>query len=338
MPGKSWVFVNPSIGCPLKCAYCVEQKDSWFNGNLTSLYSTSETIDKIMDSSLILKDKTPLTFYNFSDPFLPKNKEGLLGILEELNREGWKNKIGLISKLHPGKSYLGDLQNLQNLKLGLFVSYANLIPGLGSVSYEQRVNLMEDAKNSGLYVVDYVRPLVVEWTSEKQLTDLAFQIKGKVDAVSLSGIRLTPEIVESLRIREAKIPEIKSYTNKQRDGKLSKKATEIIRNISEVPVFWHTSCAMSYLFNEPDYNSHDIREKRREERCGFPCVDSQRSTCDSRITNTSDSEIEKVLRRTGKNIQFRRDGKTILLSGGKLNKEDISFVRHIIPEFVKKDE
>lgn len=264
MPGKSWIFVNPTTGCPLKCAYCVEQKDSWFNGNLTEIYSPAETIEKLLDSPLVIKNKSPLTFYNFSDPFLPKNKEGLLAILGELNREGWKNKIGLISKIHPGEDYLDKLNNFENLKIGLFVSYANLIPGLEFVSYKQRVKLMEDAKSREIKVVDYVRPLVREWTDKERLTNLAYQIKGKVDAVSLSGIRLTPEIVESLKIPGIQIPEIKTYINKQRDDELSSLVIQIIRDIAQIPVFWHTSCAMSYLFEEPDYNSHDIREKRKK--------------------------------------------------------------------------
>lgn len=338
MPGKSWIFVNPTTGCPLKCAYCVEQKDSWFNGDLTQIYSPSETMEKVLDSPLVLKDKSPLIFYNFSDPFLPKNREGLLAILGELDREGWKNKIGLISKIHPGVDYLDELNKLENLKIGLFVSYTNLIPGLESVSYEQRVKLMEDAKERGIKVVDYVRPLVREWIDEERLTNLASQIKGKADAASLSGIRLTPEIVESLKIRGIKIPEIKTYTNKQRDDELSSLATQIIGDVAQIPVFWHTSCAMSYLFEEPDYNSHDIREKRKKDNCGFPCIDSQRDICDSRECNTDKEELEKILDRLGKEVRYRRDGKTFLLSGGQLNKEDISFVRHVVPEFVIKDE
>ena len=274
MPGKSWIFVNPTTGCPLKCAYCVEQKDSWFGRKLTEIYSPSETMEKVLDSPLIIKDKSPLAFYNFSDPFLPENKEGLLAILNELNKGGWKNKVGLISKIHPGENYLNELNKFENLKIGLFVSYANLIPRLESVSYKQRVKLMKDAKVKGIKVVDYVRPLVKEWTNEERLINLAYQIKGKVDAVSLSGIRLTPEIVESLKIRDIKIPEIKTYTNKQRDDELSSLATQIIGDIAQIPVFWHTSCAMSYLFEEPDYNSHDIREKRKKDVCeiGRACV------------------------------------------------------------------
>jgi DNA repair photolyase len=337
MPGKSWIFINPATGCPLKCAYCVEQKDSWFNGNLTTIYSSSETMEKVLDSPLIIKDKSPLTFYNFSDPFLPKNKEGLLAILEELDRREWKNKIGLISKIHPGEDYLDELKGFKNLKIGLFVSYANLIPGLESVSYEQRVKLMEDSKGRGIKVIDYVRPLVREWTNEKRLIDLASQIKGKVDATSLSGIRLTPEIVESLKVRGIKIPEIKTYTNKQRDDELSNIATKIISQVAQIPVFWHTSCAMSYLFEEPDYNSHDIREKRKKDTCGFPCVNSQREICYSRKCSTSDDELEKTLARLGKKVNYKREKDTILLSGGQLNKEDISFVRHVIPEFVIKN-
>ena len=338
IPGKSWIFINPTIGCPLECAYCVEQKDSWFEKKLKKIYNSSETIENIFDSPLILKDKTPLTFYNFSDPFLPKNKEGLMTILEELDKENWNNKVGLISKIHPGKEYLKRIKKIQNLKIGLFVSYSNLIQGLESISYEQRIILMKDAKNQGIKVVDYVRPLVKEWVSHENLSNLAHQIKGNVDAVSLSGIRLTPEIVESLRIKGIQIPEIKTYTNKQRDNNLSLITTEIIKNIAQVPVFWHTSCAMSYLFEEPDYNSHDIRERRKKDTCSFPCVDYQRNICDSRPTKTSDKEIQNIIERLGKKIFYRRENETILLSGPQLNKEDISFVRHVLPEFVMKDD
>ncbi len=95
---------------------------------------------------------------------------------------------------------------------------------------------------------------------------------------------------------------------------------------------------MSYLFGEPDYNSHDIREKRKKDNCGFPCIDSQRDICNSRECNTDKEKLEKILDRLGKEVSYRREGKTFLLSGGQLNKEDISFVRHVVPEFVIKDE
>jgi len=337
-PGKSWIFVNPSTGCPLRCAYCIEQKDSWFEGSVSQLYTPEETLDKISESPLVVKDKSPLTFYNYSDLFLPQNREGLFSILEEFDRQGWRNKVGLITKLHPGEENLKRLSSLENIKLGLFVSYANLLPGLEAVSYENRIKLMEDAHNLGIPTVDYVRPLVEEWVTDEGLEKLAYDIKGKVDAVSLSGMRMTPEIVEALKLRGVVVPEIKSYTNKQRDYSLSERATDLITGISEVPVFWHTSCAMSYLHHEADYNSHDIREKRKKDSCGFPCIEEQRKRCNDRETVSEDTEISKLLGRLGKNISFKRDGQTILLSGDQLNREDVSFVRHLVPEFVVKEE
>lgn len=338
VPGKSWIFVNPSRGCPLGCAYCVEQKDSWFNEQVTQTYTPSETLTELRNSLVVLKDKSPLAFYNFSDPFLPQNKRNLFAVLEELNREGWKNKIGLISKVHPGKEYLQRLGGLHNLKVGIFVSYANLMPGLEAVSYEQRVQLMKDVKEEGIPIIVYVRPLVREWITPKRLEQLAEQIKGNVNAVSLSGIRLTPEIVDTLKLRGIFVPEVKTYTNKQRDDELSGEATQIIGGVSKVPVFWHTSCAMSYLFQEPDYNCHDIREKRNKNFCEFPCVDKQREICSSRTEISSDSDIENILKRIGKAISFRREGQTILLKGDLLTLEDVSFVRHVVPEFAMKDE
>jgi len=338
LPGKSWIFVNPSHGCPLDCSYCVEKKDKWFEKKITAIYSPEETIERMIKSQIIVKDKSPLTFYNFSDPFLAENKENLLIILKKLDSLGWKNKIGLITKMHPGINYLESLKDLRNLKIAIFVSYANLIPGLEKVSSESRIKLMEDSKNLGIKTINYARPLVSIWTDEKRLNDLGDQLKGKVDAISLSSVRLTPEIISSLKSKNISVPEVRTYVNKNRETPFFHKVTEILREKTGVPVFWHTSCAMCYVWGEPDYNSHDIRDKMREGECLFPCSEEQRKICYARKGNSSDEEIRGVLKRLGKKVDFRRENETIFLSGDNLTKEDISIVRHLLPEFVQKDD
>ena len=338
MAGKSWIFANPTTGCTLDCSYCVEQKDSWFKKEITPIYTADESIEQIKNSPLVLKDKTPLTFYNFSDPFLKANKGDLMKILEALDEDGWTNKVGLISKVHPSVDYLGQLSELKNLKTGLFVSYANLKRGVEKAPAQPRIDMMRDAKYLGIPTVAYARPLVSEWTSEGRLVELAHQIKGNTDAVVLSGLRLTKEIVDSLKAHNVEVPKLKTFTNKEKDKGLFNKATKIISDIAEVPVFWHTSCAMSYLHGEPDYNSHDIREQLTKDSCEFPCVESQRGVCSSRELGTSDEELENIVDRLGKGLKYRRDGNTIYLNGGDVNLEDVSFVRHVVPEFVKKDE
>jgi len=336
LPGKSWLFANPSHGCPLECSYCIEKKDSWFQNKITHLYSSEQTIEEILKSPKVMKDKSPLTFYNFSDPFLPGNKEGLISILEKLDSFGWENKVGLISKVNPGGKYLEKLSNLNNLKIGIFVSYANLNPGLEKVSSESRIELMKDSKNKGLKTIAYVRPLVRKWITTDRIYELGDQISGKIDAIALSGIRLTPEIIEALKDKDLPIPEVETYVNKKRDNDLFWETTKILREKTNVPVFWHTSCAMSYVFNTPDYNSHDIREKIKKEECGFPCIDVQREICDSRKTNSSDQEVKDIINRLGKDISFEREGQKIILGGSELTREDVSFVRQILPEFVMK--
>lgn len=338
IPGKSWIFVNPSHGCPQKCAYCIEKKDRWFKNRVTQLYSPKDTTEKMVNSPIILKDRTPLAFYNFSDPFLKDNKKNLFSILENLDKKGWKNKVGLITKLHPGRDYLKKLSELENLKIGLFVSYANLIPGIENTSPKNRIKLMEDSKRLGLKTINYTRPLVKIWTNEEKLSELADQIKGKVDAISLSGIRLTPEIILSLKSKGIPLPEIRTYTNKQRETPFFKKVTKLLKEKTGVPVFWHTSCAMSYVYKEPDYNSHDIRDKMKEGKCSFPCADEQREICYSRKGNSSEEEINEILKKLEKDVSYKRKGETLFLKGNNLTREDVSFVRHLLPEFVKKDE
>jgi DNA repair photolyase len=334
VPGKSWVFVNPSHGCPLGCPYCIEKKDKWFKNRVTPVYSAPETLRKIEDSPLVLKHKSPLTFYNYSDPFLKENKKDLIHILESLDQEGWNNMVGLISKVHPGEDYLERLSRLKNLRLGLFVSYANLPSDIERVSSKDRISLMGEARSLGIKTVGYVRPLISAWTDIERVRELGAQMKGGVDAISLSSIRLTPEIVKSLEARGIEIPKIKTYTNKQRETPFFKEVTTLLKEMVGVPVFWHTSCAMSYLHGEPDYNSHDIRDKRKESRCLFPCVDVQRKVCRGRSLPSGDEDVEELLKRIGKETSFKRDGNTIILNGEELTLEDVSFVRHILPEFV----
>ncbi|MHA1381958.1 MAG: hypothetical protein ACTSRG_26605 [Candidatus Helarchaeota archaeon] len=334
--GKSWVFINPSHGCNLGCAYCIEQKDRWFRKKITNEFSVDETLDEIIGSPFILRDKSPLSFFNYSDPFLKENRNSLMEILYSLDEKGWTNKVGLISKVHPGKDYLKNLSRLRNLKIGLFVSYANLPKGIEKVSKKNRVALIRDAKEEEIPVVDYLRPLISAWTSREMIYELSQQVGKFVDAFCLSGMRFTPEVVTEIKRRNLPIPKIKNYINKQKERDLFDETAKIINSVVDTPVFMHTSCAMSYLFKEPDYNSHDIREKRTKPDCEFLCIPEQRERCYSRECNTTNEEIRSFLSRLNKKIKFYREGNIIFLKEGGLLKEDVSFLRHIIPEFVIK--
>ena len=81
---KSWMAINPSYGCFWDCAYCIQHKDTFFNQGdykkVNNVSNIEEVIGEIMSSSRITS-KTPLTFYNYSDPFLPQNCSNLSKIL-----------------------------------------------------------------------------------------------------------------------------------------------------------------------------------------------------------------------------------------------------------------
>ncbi len=242
-PVKSWVLVNPSIGCGFDCAYCnghrnrVEQKKS-----------PEETLLEIKKSGDIHKDHNPILLYGYSDPFLPQNSGSLIRILKGLDQEGWKNRISLISKIHPGDEALDALAEIENLRLGVFVTYANLIPGIESVSYQRRLDLMESLHKREMPVVSYISPLVRQWIPHRGLEKLAHDIKGKVDAVAVSGLCLTPRIISDLKKREVIIPYTPTQGKKYLDENLLKEATKIIESTTKLPVFPNASSAMSHLF------------------------------------------------------------------------------------------
>jgi DNA repair photolyase len=332
-PGKSWMFVNPSHGCPIGCGYCVEQKDDWFQGKITQVYTGEQTISAMKRSPLIIKDRSPLTFFNYSDPMLPSNYDNLIGILETLDRDGWRNKVGLITKFHPGHKKIKRLGDLKNLNIAMFVSYSNFIKGLEPENLD-RVGLMRTAHELGIKTIGYVRPVVEEWIPLRNVEELSHQTGEYVNAYVLSGIRLTREIESALIQRGLPVPHVKNRTNKHNDGKFMNAVMKIIRDITGKPVFQHTSCGMSYLFREPDYNSHDIREKSAHGSCPFMCVPQQEKRCHDRKCKTTDEEIQGLIDLLGKNISFERHGSVIELKGD-CGKKDVSFIRHLVPEFVK---
>lgn len=334
--GKSWVFVNPSRGCPLGCGYCVEQKDNWFEFRVEELYNDEETLFHMYSSPLILKHRSPLTLFNYSDPLLSRNYKTLISILESLDGNGWTNKVGLISKFKPDDEKLERLASLKNLKLALYVSYSNFIDGIENKKLDNRPDLMKRAKEFGIPVIGYVRPLVREWLPIKNVLELADQTGEFVDGYVLSGMRLTDEIEETLTKNNIIVPKVPTRAGKKLDKEFASKVKYALRKKTDKPVFYHTSCAMSYLYGEPDYNSHDIREKLKFDECSFPCPIEQKDICYSRECKTSDGEIKGLIGRTGKDISFERDGNVIKLIGDNISQEDVSFLRHIIPEFVKK--
>ena len=330
---KSWISINPSYGCIWDCAYCIQEKDLFFSTRgkkVVNKFSVDDVVTEIMTNPRITS-KSPLTFFNFSDPFLPHNTKALREILIELDDRRFTNIVGLISRTYADAKTQDVIAGLKNLRPVVLVSYAGYEDKrIEDAPTSKRVQLLKDFHEKGVKTILYLRPLVKEWIREGQFEEVRDKVGDYIDGVIMSGFRLTPEIAEKIKRKGLVVPKTKNYTNKYFPSEIQQKVLEVFNGVA--PVFRYTSCGVSAVMGVPDYNAHskffEFTQKEHYETCPLPCTPEQKKICDS-YTIPSDKEIRKVIDVINPDIKFHvKNGAIILDDNIKLSKEEITFIRH----------
>lgn len=338
---KSWVAINPSVGCVWNCAYCIQHKDKFYDTrdykkvsilkNHNQQEYTSQLILEEIKSSPLITTISPLTFYNYSDPFLPKNRKQLVEILSALDTDGFTNPVGLITKTYADDDTINALSKLKNLRPVVLVSYAGYsdrrIESAGSLS---RIEMMRKVHQRGVPVLQYLRPLVKEWLEPEQLEKNRDTVMNNIDGIVMSGIRLTPEIIRKISGLGLPIPKVNNYENKSFPKELQERVLEVYQEVC--PVYRYTSCGVSATLGIPDYNSHlkFIKETQCKEYsiCPLPCKDQQSKICISQ-PNVQESDVKILLSKIGHHeaeILIRPSG--VIIINKDLSKPELSFLRH----------
>ena len=100
----------------------------------------------------------------------------------------------------------------------------------------------------------YHRPLVKEWIQEGQLERVRDEVGDSIDGVVMSGLRLTPEIIEKIKKRGLVVPYVPNHKNKFFPKDIQEKVISLYEGIA--PVYRYTSCGVSATLQIPDYNAH----------------------------------------------------------------------------------
>lgn len=341
---KTWIAVNPSFGCIWDCAYCIQHKDAFFD---TAEYrrvhkvktnkidfTPEEIIAEIMRNPRVTK-RTPLTLYNFSDPFLPQNTSDLVKILEGMDKRKFKQVVGLMTKTNVPDTVLDSIANLKNLRLIIYVSYAGYDDRrIESAPNNKRLELMKRINDRGIPTIQYLRPVVKEWVKEGQIERISQEVKGIIDGVVMSGLRLTPEIISKIKSKNLPVPKVANHKNKYFPVELQEQIVEAYRDVA--PVYRYTSCAASAVFNIPDYNAHMdflrvVGKIRQEDGCPLPCISAQKQRCFEygSENRTTEEQIRKLQEKIGyedKNFKITNKGRVIFEE--PMSKEDLTFFRH----------
>ncbi|MBT4541230.1 hypothetical protein HOC35_06990 [Candidatus Woesearchaeota archaeon] len=282
----SYLGVNPSVGCPNSCGYCMLEKDTPNPGVVRNVATPRMTLDLLLNDEKVTST-SPLAFYNLSDPFLRDNVSDLLHILEGLEKAGRQNIVALITKLNPKrtspeKEVLGRIAALKSIKPVILVSYANLPREIEPVSKKARIELMESAKGLGIPVVHYARPLYHGWTPHEKVIEMAKETANVVDSVVIGGIKLQKDIRNRLSKTGAEMPSYSDDEGRRIEINYRNSVVDAFEKVNkDLGVFYNTSCGISNALKIPHYMGFqwNFALNNKSGYCKKPCQDEQRDRC-----------------------------------------------------------
>lgn len=332
---KSFLSLNAVAGCRNDCIYCY--KHSWdFDNKFTphQIFPVNEILDNLLDYPYY-SPNVPLAIHNSAtDPFQDGVKEITFKLLEGLENLNIKNIVGLITKEYISKEDLAYLESFKNIKPILFLTYSGLPRKFEYICKERRFAAMENFQDISLKKILYFRPLIKSVNDRPKIVNKIIKIGEKYfDCIVRSSIKLDVNAIEYMASKGVYLDSaydigLNIHDSLKRLLPDSREKVDAELDKAKIPVFKKTSCAVSCMFNQPDYNAHWIRENVY---CTTKCPSEQKVRCrKASFKKIKRDEFEKLLERINKQVEFEINDNFISVPGKKLSCSDIKFLRMAI--------
>ncbi len=323
---RTGISLNHIIGCPINCAYCV--RHFWGNFDMKTpkmLCSDQEAVRALLDNKLFVKNNIPIQFlHKATDPFLPGVKDHTFCVLRLLDDLKLQNVVMLITRYKLTEEDIYFLEHLNHIKVCLFYTYSGIknekIEPLSSKGYAvDFANMIKRSKRNRLKIIQYWRPVVNGWNDDNETINQVLEVSEAFDAIVIKGLRHKEQ--NDIYFKENGITINHKYGQYQKilTNESVKRILDIHeRNNVKTPVFFKTSCAISYCMGLGDYNLNIKVGKS----CAN-CSRDQKILCEGRLPEGNVQELEKIL------------NKKVLTSHNKCaiengTKEETLFARHFL--------
>ncbi len=290
---KSWLNLEPSIGCPNSCCYCFRHDDGLFNLKIPRPTISIKTLIKRLEKHpFFIPDITHLSISGtMSDAFLAQNKERTFSLLEHLDKKEYKNWITIVTKGEITENDAKRLKKLHNITPVIFVTYSEMPSSMEGVSNKQRIKTIKELKKQGIKVVIYWRPLIKGFnTSKKQIKKILNIGEKYADAFVLSGLRISENIKDYMKSKGLNLPKEEWDSDHKIISKgIKEKIFHLYKeNKCNKPLFFKSSCAVSFLEKMPDFNAHWSKPNKN---CSPYCPKDQRERCELQTNKKIPKEI-----------------------------------------------
>ena len=279
----SWLTINPYKGCSLGCAYCFRAR--WHPSDRPEqIQDVSETVEALIHHPDFFANETPVSINNSStDPLLPDVRRSTFKAIELLESKRLRNPFALITKLGFKEGDIEFLQSLQFVRPIVFVSLS-LIPGhIEPTPIAPRLRNLQELSKAQIPRVLYFRPIVKGWNDSPEIIEEALRIgQTYCDAICIGSLRVSPEIRVQLSKRNVKVENYADdFHTKAFYSDIENRVLQKYEQLKlDVPLFKHSSCAVSYILGSANYN---LLFKNPDKNCLKTCPVSQQNLCKPEI-------------------------------------------------------
>ncbi|MCF4123005.1 hypothetical protein L1785_18680 [Antribacter sp. KLBMP9083] len=309
---KSGLSLNHIQGCPLDCAYCIRHTYGvWDMRQPRALMPDAEAVEALVSHPYFQPDRTPVQVFNrATDPFLPRVKEHLFNVLEDLDARGLTNHVLVITRYRIDPEDCERLNRLRNIRLTLLVTYSGIEderiePVRSSIAEASLRTAFDHAQR--YRVILYWRPLVPGLNDSPEHLAKAVELSHHAHATVFTGLFYRDEIADYYKANG--LPEPYSGTARRKivPETLERRVLGAFADGRGGPLFRKTSCSVSFAHEVPDYNGHygirelcDICPAKQLAFCGdahlVPTADHIRDLA-RRLPGREDVEVVEITER-----------------------------------------
>jgi len=267
-------------------------------------FTVDQIIDELIKHPFFIASETVISIGTAStEPFAPGQvTESTFEIMESFVRRGLKNPFWIVTKGGIPKGRKLDLARITRATRGLMISicWADNPDTIEPIRNNRFLNA-EEAKEAGVTIAWYMRPIVSEWSGNPDRIEMMMLWVKKhygniIDMIVPGGLRWTEGIENGLvEIHKLPMPEIPRDDNVK---SLPKDLVTTILSLSEdhfhgVPVYLKSSCALTKMLGLPSITSVQIFA--REECESSHCPLAQRQICAQKSSRSMTAEHAQTI-------------------------------------------
>lgn len=332
---KNFLSINSIVGCRNNCIYCY--KHGWDIKNKcipTKIYDVSNIL-KNLKKHRYFHENIPLAIHNSAtDPFQEGVVENTFEILDGLEEKEITNIVGLITKEYLSKEIITRLESYKNIRPVIFITFSFLPEKYEKVVNDRRLESMKNLSESNLKKILYYRPIISGINDSEEIVQKIVELGEKYfDCIVRSSLKLDINTIENMAKHGVHVDPrydigLNIHDSLKKMIPESRQRVDKILHTGSIPCFKKTSCALSWLFNQPDYNCQWIRERIY---CSKSCPSAQKGLCLSQSTKIPTKEqINELLNHLSLNLKYSINGNHVLVEGDNIFYSDIKYMRMVL--------